>query len=566
MILSRESKPGPRVFDAVPGASLGPGAAAGDAPRFIERLFRARGIDPERDTELLLPADYTPPEPSLLEDMDKTINLLDETLRGDAHIGVFIHDDTDGFCSAAILKRAFLRAARLMGSSTEVHVYVPNCLQEGHGFSRNALDFFESRGIPLIVTADIGITDHEMIDIARGMGFKVIVTDHHKISRGLPPADTVVDPLRGGYPHNNLCGASVSLKLASALLSSISPGENLDSELLPFAALGTLADMSPLLGENRYIVSRGVTSINAGNVPVILEMMRNLGISGQFDEFDLADRLAPLLNAGFSSGGINPSLDLLDRGFDRDVFENLRQLLEEKDNRIDTAYSLAASRIDLAAASETGFIGVFDGDIPPSTPGAVAGRIVKNYGMPALVVGRKGSMAVGEVRTNTELDWVDALDAAKDLLESYGGHPRAAGFSTPWSRIERINGRIVEYFKRHSLAIKPVRVLEIDFEFDLAMMNRRRLGELERLRPFGSFNPLPAWRHDGLLEIESISGASTLKVEATGLELEFADDRLRSPFMRAASQKQPLSFVYTPASSGSTADITILELIQPYPA
>jgi len=560
-IINREKAPVTGAFGSDPAGEQGPDPPVCGKSGFLNRILTARGLNQITDSEFFLPEDYSPPDPFLLQDLDKATAILVETFRKNLNTGIFVHDDTDGFCSAAILKRVFLEAASLLGSASEVSVYVPDCLNEGHGLSRNALDFFTSRNVSVIVTADIGITDQEMIEHARSLGFRVIVTDHHKISRGVPSADVVVDPLRGGYPHRHLCGAGVVWKLGSALLSGIPGSKSMDSRLLPFAALGTLADLSPLIGENRHIVSRGVEYANEGAAPSIRELMRNLGPEGKFDESDISNHLAPLLNAGRSGQGRNPSFRLLDSGFDKKTFKKLRKLHDEKNRLIDTAYSLAVSRIDLAAAAGCGFIAVIDRDIPPSAPGAVAGRIAKNYGMPAFVAGSRGDVAVGEVRTHTKLDWVDALSAAGDLLDSFGGHPRAAGFSTAWDGLPRIIERIENYCRRFSPASEPVRTIEIDFEYDLGGMTADHLAELDKLRPFGSFNPLPSWLHDGHLDIEYTSGAGTLKVADTGLELEFADDSARAAYERIAPAGDRLCFIYTPASRGSACDITIREFL-----
>lgn len=528
---------------------------------FLRRLLAARCIDKE-DPGLFLYQSYSPPSPSLLKDMEKGVGLIREDLDGGRTVALFCHDDVDGISGASVLASTLRKSAEALCSGSKIFTCVPNSADQGHGLKESIIGILRKRNVSLLITVDIGISDHETISQIRKTGIKVLVTDHHKIIKGLPPADGVINPLRGGYPEPELCGAGVAYKLAVALAGEFGTGEHTEM-LLPLAMLGILADLSPMRGENRHMVARGLSILNEGGCPNLARMVRYLGFDREVDEMDIKGGVIPLLNAGVSSEGSNPAFRLLDTGFDSTDMETISKSLLLKQKRIDITNGLCRSAIEQWKEPPGSFLLFIDDRFHPTSLGAVSGLICAEYGLPVILVTREGDMALGEARApaGIEMDWVDALSSASDFMRGFGGHRKAAGFAALWTSLQAISGRLAGYFNLNGMDFKPSKKETVDFAFPFERLERKYLSELKPLHPFGKGNPIPSWLHDGNLpELKAHPVSSFVEIRPTGMILDCLSKVKAKELLGLSISEKKAKVIYSPAATGSRADLSAREI------
>ena len=465
---------------------------------FAAFLLCSRGMTDEFEIESFL-YDTDLIDPYTLPDMEKAVERVNQALENGERITVFGDYDCDGVTSTALLY------SYLSSRGANVDFYIPDRSGEGYGMNLGAIDQLKSRGTNVIITVDNGISAVEEIAYAKALGIDVVVTDHHRVGEVLPDAVAVVDPHR----EDSLCefpdwaGVGVAFKFVSALDDS--EGYELLEQYGDIIALGTVADIVSLKGENRIIVRSGIAFMNAaledGTLRLGLKALLDAsGATGPLDSSSVAYRIAPRVNAAGRMGSAERALKLL---LTEDVNE-AKEIAEEVSNanaqRQATETEITASAIEYienAPQIKHKRVIVVEGDDwHQGVIGIVASRLVERYGKPCIIISKSGDIAKGSGRSIDGFSLYDALSYCSDILVQYGGHVLAAGLTVDSDKIDAFREKINEYAVNAEAAVPT---LKIDCKLNPSSINVDMLSSLQVLEPYGAENPQPLF---GLYNME----------------------------------------------------------------
>ncbi len=443
-------------------------------------------------------------DPFLMAGMPAAVARLRRAVEAREKILIYGDYDVDGTMAVVVLKTA-------LGSlGADVSVHIPHRITDGYGMRANVLERAATEGCRVVVSVDTGIREHEALQRARDLGLDCIVTDHHLPGPDLPPAYAILDPRRPdcAYPDKNLSGAGVALKLAQGLL-----GEKFSAPLLrsylKVVAIGTIADVVPLVGENRVIVRHGLGALKEPSQPGLTALLRvaDLDPARGITTGQVAFRIAPRLNAAGRMQDAGDVIELLTtpdaktaaRLAERlDLLNRQRQsvqdeILDDIVARVESAPALLAGRYSLVFAAEGWHRGVI---------GIVAQKVAERYYRPTLVIGLENGSAHGSGRSIPGFHLLDALTEAGGLFERYGGHAQAAGFSLPADRVAELE-RLFEESSRRRLRPEDLEpVLSVDAEVGLAELDAAFLQSLAKFEPYGVGNPKPVFAARGLRVVD----------------------------------------------------------------
>lgn len=435
-------------------------------------------------------------DPALLPDYDLAAKeILGARERGER---IFVHGDydVDGVTAAALLGR-FLEK---IGCKVDVHV--PHRMKEGYGIHLRAIDAAKQKGAKLFLTCDCGISAFDQIDAAREAGMRVVVTDHHTVGHKLPQAHAIVNPHRSDskYPFQALSGAGVVLKLCAGLARDA--GLNLDTfygAFLDLAVLGTVADVMPLVGENRVIASLGLKRLADSKKPGIRALLRQSGIKEKagsgFKAHHISFGLGPRLNAAGRLDDAALALDLLlerDEAKASSLASHIESLNSQRKSEQDQITEEAITLIEQGELYRNPAIVVAREGWHHGLIGIVASRIVDQYHRPAFVVtlNRESNEARGSARSIPGFHIADALRDLSDLA-SGGGHEMAGGFSLEAGGVEAFAESLVELARQRIPAEAFARKIPVDAEVEPSEAGFEAALHLRRLEPFGEGNPEP---------------------------------------------------------------------------
>jgi single-stranded-DNA-specific exonuclease len=439
----------------------------------------------------------TPPpdtEPTNLLGMEAAISRLESAITHEEKIAIYGDYDADGVTATALL----FQVLTLLG--TQVEGYIPNRFDEGYGLNNEALDNLHARGIGLVVTVDCGVRSLEEANHARDLGLDLIITDHHHPADELPQALAVINPKQPGdnYPDKNLAGVGLAYKLAKGLLDHLKvrgfPGANdiPDDELLDLVALGTVADLAPLIEENRSLVRAGMKSIRQ---PRRQGLQALIGVCGmvprRVQASDIGFVLGPRLNA---AGRLDSALAAFELLTTQDI--NKAGLLAQKldiQNRerqkITQEIQARAELIALEDDPDALLLFAADPDFNPGVVGLAASRLNERYYRPAIVAHQGETHTRASCRSIPEFHITDALDRCEELMDHHGGHAAAAGFTVRNENLPELIERLRAIAEQElsSLDLRPV--LQADLEIQLSDLVPEILEQLEILQPTGYGNP-----------------------------------------------------------------------------
>ena len=517
--------------------------------RITASVLLARGIvTTEQARQWLRPGWTAGHDPFLLPDMERAIDRLHRAVRTREPICFYGDYDVDGVTAVSIYK-TFFGGLGLAG-----RVYIPHRIREGYGLNQAALRRLRKEGVQLLVTSDCGTTSHEEIRLAQGLGMDIIITDHHQLEGGLPPALAVVNPYRedGAYPFRELCSAGLAYKVAQAYEMKHGSGDLPVDHTLDLAALATVADVMPLVDENRAIVREGLAQITRGSRCGIRALKRVARVDKACTAESLAFRLAPRINAAGRLADAQTAVTLLTTESDleaariADELESLnkeRQRLE-KTMKVEAVASLEAgeSAPAIVLSARHWHLGVV---------GIVAARLVEQFQKPALVLSVNGDgIGKGSARTVAGFDLHAALSACKDLLIGFGGHPSAAGLTIHESQIPAFRDRFAQLAGEWIPPAQHQKGLHVDVEVHLREVNHGLVRELDLLHPFGIGNPEPtlAVRNVSLLDARVV-GDRHLKLTVrhkNSVSFHGIGFRMGSPSDHGLSPGQPVDLAFVP--------------------
>lgn len=476
----------------------------------VANLVYQRGIQTEEALrDFLEPSLDQLHDPYELHDMDKAVTRIRQAIENYEQILIYGDYDADGMTSASIVKEA------LEQLGAECQVYLPNRFTDGYGPNASVYKYFiENQGILLIVTVDNGVAGHEAIELAQSMGVDVIVTDHHSMPEVLPDAYAIIHPEHpeADYPFQHLAGCGVAFKLATALL------EEVQVELLDLVAIGTIADMVSLTGENRILVKYGLSVLKNTQRIGLQELFKIAGIQeNEVDEETVGFQIAPRLNALGRLDDPNPAIELL-TGFDeeeaRDIALMINQKNEERKEIVQKIYDEAKTMVDLNKPVQ-----VLAGEgWNPGVLGIVAGRLLEELHQPVIVLNIENDLAKGSARSIEAVDIFEALDPHRDLFVAFGGHAGAAGMTLEASKLEALSQVLVAYIEDNQVDLSTKNELFLDEELSLPDLTLEPLKNFEKLAPFGMDNKKPVF----YLKDFKVENAHTMGAGNTHLKLKIS--------------------------------------------
>jgi len=464
-------------------------ASISTLPPLVVQLLYNRGLtDPGQLYSFIAGDESLLGDPYQLPDMHQAVARTYRALLSGESIAIYGDFDADGVTATALLVQG------LTALGGKVIPYIPHRVKEDHGLTHSALERLAGQGISLVITVDCGITDLAEVDQARKMGLDIVITDHHTSLPEIPAAVAVVDPKlpHSIYPFSELAGVGVALKLFQALLQSIGKEEQL-STVMDLVALGTIADMSPLLGENRYLVKEGLRLINTSPRLGIREMMLQTGISaGDVDAGKVSWVIAPRLNASGRLAHAVTSYDLLMTSSPEEASQLARELEERNVERQKlTAKTLAHAREQVLARGIQPLLVACDKDYPIGVAGLVAGRLTEEFYHPSIVVRKGDKVSTGSCRSIPEFNIVAALNQCSHLLTRFGGHSQAAGFTLPTKNLPQLQQQLNHLAAIHLEGVDLRPHIDIDTLIKLADLGGDTFQTTQMLSPFGRGNPVP---------------------------------------------------------------------------
>jgi single-stranded-DNA-specific exonuclease len=509
----------------------------------IARLLCLRGLaDADEATRFLNPSLDQLHDPFKLIDMDRAVGRLERALAQRERIAIHGDYDVDGITSTVILRRAL----EMLGG--EVVHFIPERLRDGYGLQSAAIERLHADRVALVVSVDCGIRSTDAAVRARELGVDLIVTDHHEPDGTLPPALAVINPKRPdcGYPDKHLAGVGVALKLVQALCQRAGKDKWLPA-FVKIASIGTLADVVPLVGENRVIARLGLSSLSRGPHTIGLRSLLDAsGLSGKtIDSYQVAFMLAPRVNAAgrMSSPDIATRLLLATDEAMADEAralaqqlndENLRRQQEEADlvaqarKAIETDPAIGAHNV-LVVGGDGWHRGVI---------GIAASKLVDTFHKPTIVLSVDGDVAYGSCRSIPDFNMLAALEHCADVFIRFGGHKQAAGLTMEAARLPEFRARINAYADR---VLEPDQLrprLRIDGPLSLKSITPDFMRDLDTMGPFGMANPRPVFHASG---VEIVDGPRPLKDRH--LTMTFSQDgrRFRAIAWRAVERAEFLN-------------------------
>lgn len=453
--------------------------------RQVAHLLVQRGFDTADQAKAFLETDQTAfHDPFLFQDMTKVITRIQQAADEGEMILIYGDYDVDGVSSAAILWHALIE----VGAMAEC--YIPNRFTEGYGPNEAAFRWAAEEGFGLVITVDCGISGIEEAAVLKELGVDLIITDHHEAKEVLPDAFAMIHPgVDSNYPYSKLAGAGVAFKVAHALLGRV------PEELLDLAVLGTIADLVPLIGENRLLAAKGIEALNASERPGILALRKVCSlVEDELTEESVGFAFGPRINAAGRLDSAMPALEMLLAETMEEAEPLAEQLDQQNKQRQDIVKKIAE---EATALVEQHYLSdrvlVVDSDQwNPGVVGIVASRLVEKYHRPVILLchdAEKGT-AKGSGRSIAAFDLFAELNQTADILPHFGGHPAAAGMTLSSENVpvlrERLNAQAASLPDEAFVA-----TTEIDLRLRVSDVSIGLIEEMGRLSPFGMGNPSP---------------------------------------------------------------------------
>lgn len=463
-------------------------------PPVVCRLLAARGYHTPATARAFL-ADGSFSSAYLLPDMEKAVVRIRQALARQERITIFGDYDCDGITSTAVLYQY------LETSGADVNYYIPQ-REEGYGLTKQAIDLMKQNDVTLIITVDNGISALDEVDYAAQLGIDVVVTDHHRPRPQIPNAVAVVDPHRTDCPQPpfiHYAGVGVVFKLICALEED--DGTGVLEQYGDLIALGTLADVVELTGENRSIVSQGLSVLEYTNNIGLAALMTEAGVqSSATSSQNIAFTLAPRINAAGRMGDVDLAVDLLLSEDEEQAAQLAHTLGRLNDRRKQAEAEITADIAALIAADpsvlQQRMIILAGNGWHMGVIGIVASKLTERYGKPCLLIAMNENEARGSGRSIEGFSLIEAISACSENLTRFGGHPLAAGLSLPVEGVEAFRQRLLEYC-RQNYPVMPLPVAYADCELTPSQITLSLLDSLKVLEPFGEGNSVPVFQLTG---------------------------------------------------------------------
>lgn len=430
--------------------------------------------------------------PFLMNDMDVAVKRLNKALGKKERILVYGDYDVDGTTSVALVYKF------LQQFSSNIDYYIPDRNEDGYGISKRGVDYAHSTGVKLVIVLDCGIKAIDEIAYAKSLGIDFIVCDHHVPDDELPCAVAILNPKRidSTYPYPHLSGCGVGFKFMQAFaMDNGIPADQL-YPLLDLVAVSIASDLVPIMGENRILAFHGIKQINHSPSIGLKAIINVCGLSEkEIGINDIIFKIGPRINASGRIQQGKVAVDLLIENNLEAALDMSRQINEFNETRkeLDKSMTEEANRIveGLESFDERRAIVIFNPDWHRGVIGIVASRLTEVYHRPAVVITCTGEIATGSARSVTGFDVYKAMESCRDLLDNFGGHTYAAGFSLKVENIEAFAKRFEEFVTDNILPEQTAPVIEIDAELEFQQINRKFFTDMKKFAPHGPDNTKP---------------------------------------------------------------------------
>lgn len=475
----------------------------------LQQLFWNRELRSEQQAMAFVRREFAHQhDPFKLAGMDAAVERIVAALDAREVIGVYGDYDVDGVTATLLLVEL------LQGFGADVYPYLPLRCEEGYGLHKNALDDLHAKGVRLLITVDCGVTAVEQAEYARTLGLDLIISDHHHVGEVLPTAVAVINPKRPdcSYPEEILCAVGIAYKIAAALLERRASAQvgMLAAKFVDLVALGTVADLVPLHGENRAMVYAGLNQLNAKPRPGVTALLQVAGCNGLVSARTIGFQLGPRLNA---AGRLGSAMDALRLLATQDVEEanHLAVELDERNlerRRLTREISERALEIALEQAGEDKPLILLaeHEDFHVGVVGLAASRICEQWQVPVLVAQSRDGFITGSARSVADFHIAEALGQCEDMLLKHGGHAAAAGFSLAQENWVRFVGRM-QKIAEDQLSEKDLRqTIMVDASVCSSDLTDRLAEQLKYFEPYGQGNPPPLfiWRGAEISEMRTV--------------------------------------------------------------
>ena len=484
-------------------------------PYLLSTVLAARGVSSaEAASELLEQEHHLRISPMLMRDMNRAVSRIQQAIANGETIAVFGDYDVDGITSTVLLMDY------LKSCGVPCLRFIPRRIEDGYGLSFDAIRTLHSQGATLLVTVDCGITGNAEVEFANTLGMDVVITDHHECKEALPPAVAVIDPHRAdcNYPFKHLAGVGVALKLVLAL-GGPDREDALFARYCTLAAIGTIADVMRMEGENRTIVSCGLESLSHTDFVGVHALLKESGLLGKpITSIQIGFVLSPRINAAGRMGAADLAADLLETDDPARAEELARQLCDLNRERQAVEHSICADalrQIETLRSDERNALILASENWHQGVVGIVASRLSEKYSCPSFMIHLKDGTGKGSCRSYGGFNLFAALESCADLLDGFGGHELAAGFTIPEKNIELFRERMNRYVRSATGGVIPVSSLEVDTAITCpADITLAQVETLSQLEPYGAGNPRPVFALLGATvdSIQSVGQGKHLKL------------------------------------------------------
>ena len=494
----------------------------------VAHLLLQRGLDsPDQARKFLQPSLEDLHDPFLMKDMDRVVERVLRARQMDEKVLIYGDYDVDGITATVVLKRAL----EMLGVSVDFHL--PLRLEEGYGIQTRVLKKAQEDGYSLVITADNGIRAFEAADAARELGLEMIVTDHHQPGESLPAVYAILNPHRPDcpYPDKNLAAVGVVFKLVQALFGKVGK-EDVVRHFLKLVAIGTVADLVPVMGENRIMVHYGLRALSDPRNLGLKALLEGAGVSGKVDLSDIAFRLAPRINAVTRMGGGSEVVELFSVGDpvaaqaivqemnSKNILRRQEEarILEEIEDRFKQDPE-AFDRDFLVVAGQHWHRGVI---------GIVASRLVERFNRPALVLSVEDSFCQGSGRSVPGVDLLAVLDQCRDQFMKYGGHAQAVGCTLgqefcDGDKIQQLARSLEEHVRPQLAGEDRMPALSIEGFLPTEDISFSLFEAIDQLAPFGMGNPVPVFASK---KVNIAAGPWVLKEQHLKMQVQSNGSRL----------------------------------------
>ncbi len=462
------------------------------SPLIVQILYN-RGISEAQEVRHFLAHQWLDDDPLVLKGMAEAVERLSRAIVRQEPIAVYGDYDVDGVTATTVMVQT------LTALGAKAQAYIPNRFDEGYGLNNEALAELASQGVKVVLTVDCGIRSVNEVAYGNSLGLDMIITDHHHVGEETPPALAAINPKQSGcvYPFKDLAGVGLAYKLVQALLdhSSIQPNDLQATNFLDLVALGTIADLAPLYGENRKLAQAGLRQLNQTLRPGLTALMTKVGARSAISAGTIGFVIGPRLNA---AGRLDSALAAYRLLMAQTEFEAIH-LAEQLDLQNRERQKLTQQMVEvvrqmiLADGIQSPLYFIHHADFNPGVVGLAASRLSEEFYRPILVAEHGPHYTKGSARSIPEFHITEALDQCADLLVRYGGHAAAAGFTLKNENLPAFQERLLQVAQQNLEVMHLRPIVTVDAEVNLRGVKPVLVEAITALQPFGYGNPTPCF-------------------------------------------------------------------------